>query len=155
VLLVGSVGLKDSEEVFSATVGAASLAARMKAHPGRRDRAADIVGCRGLRFVLEDNPSFEDDPQEVAAGGRITHPTEGTRTWKGSGPSIAPRRGTAARACALKAGVATGRAPASAGSVYPEAAIDSYKGPLRVARSGRRAEALAFFRFPCRPPRRF
>src|SRR5258708_9154853 len=37
-----------------------------------------------LRFVLEDNPSFEDDPQEVAAGGRITHPTEGTRTWKGS-----------------------------------------------------------------------
>jgi len=82
VLLVGSVGLKDSEEVFR-TVGPL-LGARMKRIPDGETGPRTSWVSR-LRFVLEGNPAFEDDPQEVAAGGRITHPTEGTRTWKGSG----------------------------------------------------------------------
>src|SRR2546428_12868249 len=82
VLLVGSVGLKDSEEVFR-TVGPL-LGGRMKRIPDGETGLRTSGGSR-LRFVLEGNPSFEDAPQEVAAGGRIPHPTEGTRTWKGPG----------------------------------------------------------------------
>src|SRR5258706_2902757 len=81
VLLVGSVGLKDSEEVFR-TVGPL-LGGRMKRIPDGETGLRTSWVSR-LRFALEDNPSFEEDPREVAAGGRITHPTEGTRTWKGS-----------------------------------------------------------------------
>src|SRR5258706_5228384 len=81
VLLVGSVGLKDSEEVFR-NVGAL-LGDRMKRIPDGETGLRTSWVSR-LRFVLEDNPSFEEDPREVAAGGRITHPTQGTRTWNGS-----------------------------------------------------------------------
>jgi len=81
VLLVGSVGLKDSEEVFR-TVGPL-LGARMKRIPDGETGPRTSWVSR-LRFVLEGNPAFEDDPQEAAAGGRITHPAEGTRTWKGA-----------------------------------------------------------------------
>jgi len=77
VLLVGSVGLKDSEEVFR-TAGTI-LGARMKRIPDGETGLRTSWVSR-LRFVLEGNPSFEDDPQEIAAGGRITHPTEGRRT---------------------------------------------------------------------------
>src|SRR2546422_4646845 len=84
VLLVGSVGLKDSEEVFR-TVGQL-LGARMTRIPDGETGPRSSWVAR-LRFVLENNPAFEDDPAEVAAGGRITHPIEGTRTWKG-GPSV-------------------------------------------------------------------
>src|SRR5207245_10027587 len=79
VLLGGSVGLKDSEEVFRA-VGPL-LGGRMKRIPDGETGPRTSWVSR-LRFVLEDNPSFEDDSQEVAAGARITHHTEGTRTWK-------------------------------------------------------------------------
>src|SRR5258706_185165 len=81
VLLVGSVGLKDSEEVFR-TVGPV-LGGRMKRIPDGETGLRTSWVSR-LRFALEDNPSFEDDPREAAAGGRITPPTQGTRTWKGS-----------------------------------------------------------------------
>ncbi|TMH83097.1 MAG: hypothetical protein E6H49_03180 [Betaproteobacteria bacterium] len=121
VLLVGSVGLKDSEEVFR-TVGPL-LGARMKRIPdGETGQRTSWVSR--LRFVLESNPSFEDDPQEVAAGGRITHPTEGTRTWEGSG--VIARGAPPPPRLRLKAGVrpediGVGRLG------YPEAAIESYR----------------------------
>src|SRR5438128_7441965 len=122
VLLVGSVGLKDSEEVFR-TVGPL-LGGRMKRIPDGETGPRPSWVSR-LRFVLEDNPSFEDDPREVAAGGRITHPTEGTRTWKGS--AVIARGAAPPPRMRLKAGVRPvelriGRLG------YPEAAIDSYKG---------------------------
>src|SRR5260221_13812448 len=81
VLLVGSVGLKDSEEVFR-TVGPL-LGDRMKRIPDGETGMRTSWVSR-LRFVLEDNPAFEEDPREVAAGGRIPHPTVRTRGWKGS-----------------------------------------------------------------------
>jgi hypothetical protein len=121
VLLVGSVGLKDSEEVFR-TVGPL-LGGRMTRIPdGETGLRASWVSR--LRFVLEDNPSFEDDPREVAAGGRITHSTEGTRTWKGS--AVIARGAPPPPRMRLKSGVRPeeiriGRLG------YPEAAIDSYK----------------------------
>ncbi len=122
VLLVGSVGLKDSEEVFR-TVGTI-LGARMKRIPDGETGLRTSWVSR-LRFVLEGNPSFEDDPQEAAAGGRITHPTEGTRTWKGSG--VIARGAPPPPRLRLKVGVRPediriGRLG------YPEAAIDSYRG---------------------------
>ena len=121
VLLVGSVGLKDSEEVFR-TVGPL-LGGRMSRIPdGETGQRTSWVSR--LRFVLEGNPSFEDDPQELAAGGRITHPTEGTRTWKGSG--VIARGAPPPPRLRLKAGarpedIGIGRLG------YPEAAIESYR----------------------------
>jgi len=120
VLLVGSVGLKDSEEVFRA-VGPL-LGERMKRIPDGETGSRTSWVAR-LRFVLEANPAFEDDAQELAAGGRITHPTEGTRTWKGS--AIVPRGAPPPPRMRLKAGVRSediriGRLG------YPEAAIDAY-----------------------------
>ena len=122
VLLVGSVGLKDSEEVFR-TAGTI-LGARMKRIPDGETGLRTSWVSR-LRFVLEGNPSFEDDPQEIAAGGRITHPTEGTRTWKGSG--VIARGAPPPPRLRLKAGVRPG--DIRIGRLgYPEAAIDSYRG---------------------------
>jgi hypothetical protein len=120
VLLVGSVGLKDSEEVFR-SVGPL-LGERMKRIPDGETGSRTSWVAR-LRFVLEGNPAFEDDAEELAAGGRITHPTEGTRTWKGS--AIVPRGAPPPPRMRLKAGVRSediriGRLG------YPEAAIDSY-----------------------------
>ncbi|TMH36723.1 MAG: hypothetical protein E6H59_12880, partial [Betaproteobacteria bacterium] len=122
VLLVGSVGLKDSEEVFR-TVGSL-LGGRMKRIPDGETGPRTSWVSR-LRFVLEDNPSFEDDPREVAAGGRITHPTEGTRTWKGS--AVIARGAAPPPRMRLKAGVRPGELRIGRLG-YPEAAIDSYKG---------------------------
>src|SRR3989475_1890962 len=122
VLLVGSVGLKDSEEVFR-TVGPL-LGGRMKRIPDGETGPRTSWVSR-LRFVLEDNPSFEDDPQEVAAGARITHPTEGTRTWKGS--AVIARGAAPPPRMRLKAGVRPGELRIGRLG-YPEAAIDSYKG---------------------------
>ncbi len=121
VLLVGSVGLKNSEEVFR-TVGPV-LGGRMKRIPDGETGPRTSWVSR-LRFVLEGNPSFEDDPQEVAAGGRITHPTEGVRTWKGS--AIVPRGAPPPPRMRLKAGVRPDELRIG-GLGYPEAAIDSYK----------------------------
>src|SRR4029077_2781362 len=87
VLLVGSVGLADSGEVFRA-VGPL-LGARMRRIPDGETGPRTSWVAR-LRFALENNPAFEDDPREAAAGGRITHPLEGARTWKGS---VIVRRG--------------------------------------------------------------
>lgn len=121
VLLVGSVGLKDSEEVFRA-VGPL-LGGRMKRIPDGETGPRTSWVAR-LRFVLEGNPAFEDDPEELAAGGRITHPTEGTRTWKGS--AIVPRGAPPPSRMRLKAGVR--REDIRIGGLgYPEAAIDSYR----------------------------
>ncbi len=100
VLLVGSVGLKDSGEVFR-TVGPV-LGGRMKRIPDGETGLRTSWVSR-LRFALEDNPSFEDDPREVAAGGRIT-----------------PRM-------RLKAGVRPDQIRIGRLG-YHEAAIDSYRG---------------------------
>src|SRR5437879_7699962 len=121
VLLVGSVGLKDSEEVFR-TVGPL-LGGRMKRIPDGETGLRTSWVSR-LRFVLEGNPSFEDDPQEVAAGGRITHPTEGTRTWKGSGVIV--RGAPPPPRLRLKAGVRPEEIRIG-GLGYLEAAIGSYR----------------------------
>jgi len=121
VLLVGSVGLKDCDEVFR-SVGPL-LGGRMKRIPDGETGPRTSWVSR-LRFALEDNPSFEDDPEEVAAGGRITHPTEGTRTWKG--PSVIARGAPPPPRMRLKAGVRPeGVRIGRLG--YREAAIDSYR----------------------------
>ena len=121
VLLVGSVGLRDSEEVFR-TAGPL-LGGRMKRIPDGETGPRTSWVSR-LRFALEDNPSFEDDPREVAAGGRITHPTEGTRTWKGS--DVIVRGAPPPPRLRLKAG-ARAQELRIGGLGYPEAAIASYK----------------------------
>jgi len=121
VLLVGSVGLKDSEEVFR-TVGPL-LGARMKRIPDGETGPRTSWVSR-LRFVLEGNPAFEDDPQEVAAGGRITHPTEGTRTWKG--PAVIERGAPPPPRMRLKVGVRPENIRIDRLG-YPEAAIESYR----------------------------
>ena len=130
VLLVGSVGLRDSEEVFR-TVGPL-LGGRMTRIPDGETGERTSWVTR-LRSVIEKNPAFEDDPAERAAGGRITHPTEGTRTWKGAatirrGAPPPPR-------LRLRAGVRPqdlriGRLG------YPEAAIDSYQLLCRLREQG-------------------
>ena len=130
VLLVGSVGLKDSEEVFRA-VGPL-LGSRMRRMPDGETGPRTSWVAR-LRFALENNPAFEDDPREVAAGGRITHPTEGTRTWKGS--AIVPRGAPPPPRLRLRAGVR----PQDIGIGrlgYPEAAIDSYRMFCRLRTEG-------------------
>jgi hypothetical protein len=120
VLLVGSVGLKDNEEVFR-TVGSL-LGSRMRRIPDGETGPRTSWVAR-LRFALEDNPAFEDDPREVAAGGRITHPTEGTRTWKGS--ALVPRGAPPPPRLRLRAGVKPEEI--QIGSLgYPLAAVDSY-----------------------------
>lgn len=130
VLLVGSVGLRNSEEVFRA-VGPL-LGSRMRRIPDGETGTRSSWVAR-LRFALENNPAFEDDPQEIAAGGRITHPTEGTRTWKGS--AIVPRGAPPPPRLRLRAGtrpedIRIGRLG------YPEAAIDSYRTLSRLREAG-------------------
>jgi hypothetical protein len=130
VLLVGSVGLADSEEVFRA-VGPL-LGSRMRRMPDGETGPRTSWVAR-LRFVLEGNPAFEDDPREVAAGGRITHPTEGTRTWKGS--AMVPRGAPPPPRFRLRAGIKpqdirVGRLG------YPEAAIESYRTFSRLRVEG-------------------
>src|SRR5260221_11984360 len=88
VLLVGSVGLKDSEEVFR-TVGPL-LGGRMKRIPDGETGLRTSWVSR-LRFALEDNPSFEEDPRDSAAGGRSPPPTAGPPTSAGS--AAVARRG--------------------------------------------------------------
>ena len=130
VLLVGSVGLADSEEVFR-TVGPL-LGARMRRIPDGETGPRTSWVAR-LRFALENNSAFEDDPDEAAAGGRITHPTEGTRTWKGS--AAVPRGAPPPPRLRLRAGVE----PADiriGGLGYPEAAIDSYRLLCRLRSEG-------------------
>jgi hypothetical protein len=130
VLLVGSVGLKDSEEVFRA-VGPL-LGRRMRRIPDGETGLRTSWVAR-LRFVLENNAAFEDDPREVAAGGRITHPTEGRRTWKGSaivqrGAPPPPR--LRLRACVKPEDIRLGDLG------YPRAAIDSYRTLCRLRDEG-------------------
>jgi len=130
VLLVGGVGLKDSEEVFR-RVGPL-LGARMRRMPDGETGPRTSWVAR-LRFALEDNPAFEDDPREVAAGGRITHPTEGTRTWKGS--AIVPRGAPPPPRLRLRAGAKPEQI--RFGNLgYPEAAIDSYRTLCRLREEG-------------------
>ena len=128
VLLVGSVGLADSEEVFR-TVGPL-LGSRMRRIPDGETGPRSSWVAR-LRFVLENNPGFEDDPREVAAGGRITHPTEGTRTWKGS--AIVPRGAPPLPRLRLRGGAKDIRIGALG---YPEAALDSYRILCRLREEG-------------------
>ena len=130
VLLVGSVGLRDNEEVFR-TVGPL-LGHRMSRMPDGETGSRTSWVAR-LRGVLEDNPAFEDDPVELAAGGRITHPTEGTRTWQGA--ATVARGAPPPPRMRLKRGVAPdtiriGRLG------YPEAAIDSYRLFCRLREQG-------------------
>ena len=130
VLLVGSVGLRDNEEVFR-TVGPL-LGERMSRIPDGETGERTSWVTR-LRSVIENNSAFEDDPAERAAGGRITDATEGTRTWQGA-PSI--RRGAPPPPrLRLRAGVRPqdiriGRLG------YPEAAIESYKLLRRLREQG-------------------
>jgi len=138
ILLVGSVGLRDSEEVFR-TVGSL-LGARMTRIPDGETGPRTSWVAR-LRFVLEGNPAFEDDPKEVAAGGRITHPTEGTRVWKGS--AVVPRGAPPPPRMRLKAGVRS--QDIHIGSLgYPEAAADSYDVLCRVRNQGAVPKHLRF-----------
>jgi hypothetical protein len=130
VLLVGSVGLSDSEEVFRA-VGPL-LGARMRRIPDGETGPRTSWVAR-LRFALENNPAFVDDPKEVAAGGRITHPIEGKRTWKGS--AIVPRGAPPPPRLRLRAGVKPGDIRIG-GLGYPQAAIDSYKVLCRLREKG-------------------
>ncbi len=130
VLLVGSVGLRNSEEVFRA-IGPL-LGSRMRRIPDGETGPRTSWVAR-LRFALESDAAFEDDPGEVAAGGRITHPTEGTRTWKGS--AIVPRGAPPPPRLRLRAGtraqdIRIGRLG------YPEAAIDSYRTFFRLRAEG-------------------
>jgi hypothetical protein len=121
VLLVGSVGLRDNEEVFR-TVGPL-LGGRMTRIPDGETGERTSWVTR-LRSVIENNPAFEDDPAERAAGGRITHATEGTRTWQGA--AVIQRGAPPPPRLRLRAGVEPkdiriGRLG------YPEAAVASYK----------------------------
>jgi hypothetical protein len=138
VLLVGSVGLKDNEEVFRA-VGPL-LGARMRRVPDGETGLRTSWVAR-LRFALENNPAFEDDPRELAAGGRITHPTEGERTWKGS--AIVPRGAPPPPRMRLRAGVSP--RDIRIGSLgYPGAAADSYRVLCRLREEGVLSKDLRF-----------
>jgi hypothetical protein len=130
VLLVGSVGLKDSEEVFRA-VGPL-LGSRMRRIPDGETGPRTSWVAR-LRFALESNPAFEDDPREAAAGGRITHPIEGTRTWKGS--AAVPRGAPPPPRLRLRAGTKPEDIRIG-GLGYPQAALDSYRTLTRLRGEG-------------------
>src|SRR5258708_18159661 len=97
-----------------------------------------------LRFVLEDNPSFEDDPQEVAAGGRITHPTEGTRTWKGS--EVIVRGAPPPPRLRLKAGLRPQELPIGRAPVSPTATPPPQE-PFRLPRPARGSHTPPLPRF--------
>lgn len=130
VLLVGSVGLRDSEEVFR-TVGPL-LGKRMTRIPDGETGPRTSWVSR-LRYVLEGNSAFEEDPKEQAAGGRITHPTEGTRTWKGS--PVIERGAPPPPRMRLKAGARPEEI--RIGTLgYPEAALDSYRLLCRLRAEG-------------------
>jgi hypothetical protein len=138
VLLVGSVGLRDNEEVFR-TVG--PLLGRRMARIPDGETGERTSWVTRLRRVIEDNPAFEDDPAEKAAGGRITHAVEGTRTWKGAsairrGAPPPPRR-------RLRAGVRP-RDVRIGELGYPRAAIDSYRLLCRLREQGVVPERLRF-----------
>ncbi len=138
VLLVGSVGLRDSEEVFR-TVGSL-LGARMTRIPDGETGERSTWVLR-LRSALENNPAFEVDPAELVAGGRITHPTEGTRTWKGGdvvecGAPPPPR-------LRLRTGV-QGEDIRIGRLGYPEAAIESYRVLCRLRGEGAVPKHLRF-----------
>jgi hypothetical protein len=130
ILLVGSVGLRDNEEVFRA-VGPL-LGSRMTRIPDGETGERTSWVAR-LRSALLANPAFEDDPAEAAAGGRITHPTEGTRTWQGS--AAVPRGAPPPPRMRLKAGVRP-EAIRIGRLGYPEAAIDSYRLFRRLREEG-------------------
>ena len=130
VLLVGSVGLKDSEEVFRA-VGPL-LGSRMRRIPDGETGPRTSWVARP-RFALESNPAFEDDPREAAAGGRITHPIEGTRTWKGS--AAVPRGAPPPPRLRLRAGTKPEDIRIG-GLGYPQAALDSYRTLTRLRGEG-------------------
>jgi hypothetical protein len=130
VLLVGSVGLRDSEEVFR-TVGPL-LGGRMTRIPDGETGPRSSWVTR-LRSAIENNPAFEDDPRERAAGGRITHPTEGTRTWQGAS---AIRRG-APPPPRMRIRVGVEPRDIRIGRLgYPEAAIESYQLLRRLREQG-------------------
>ena len=130
VLLVGSVGLAGTEDVFRA-VGPL-LGSRMRRIPDGETGPRTSWVAR-LRFALEGNPAFEDDPAELAAGGRITHPTEGTRTWKGS--AIVPRGAPPPPRMRLRDGVK--REEIRIGGLgYPGAAIESYRALCHLREQG-------------------
>jgi hypothetical protein len=82
ILLVGSVGLASAEEVFRTAAG--MFGGRLRRIPDGEtgQRAVWVIWNRE---VFADNPAFEPDPEEVAAGGRITSEVEGTRRWGGGG----------------------------------------------------------------------
>ncbi len=82
VLLVGSVGLKNTETVLRTV--AASLGTRLRRIPDG-ETGPRSTWSLWPRRVLESNPAFEIDPAEAAAGGRITSKVEGVRRWSGGG----------------------------------------------------------------------
>lgn len=80
ILLVGSVGLRDTETVLRTV--ASMLGNRMRRLPDG-ETGARSTWSLWPRRVIESNPAFEVDPAEAAAGGRVTHGPEGVRRWTG------------------------------------------------------------------------
>lgn len=80
ILLVGSVGLKDTETVLRTV--ASAFGKRMHRIPDG-ETGPRSTWSLWPRRVLESNPAFEVDPAEAARGGRITSAVEGVRRWGG------------------------------------------------------------------------
>jgi len=80
ILLVGSVGLKDTETVLRTV--ASRLGTRMRRLPDG-ETGPRSTWSLWPRRVIDSNPAFEIDPAEAAAGSRITHGPEGVRQWTG------------------------------------------------------------------------
>lgn len=80
ILLVGSVGLQDTETVLRTVVS--QLGTRMRRLPDG-ETGPRSTWSLWPRRVIESNPAFEIDPAEATAGGRITHGPEGVRRWAG------------------------------------------------------------------------
>lgn len=103
VLLVGSVGLRDEEDVFRT---ASSLMGRyLKRIPDgeillRADGRKINRFTSSQRAVLENHPAFEPDQEEVQAGGRIVRGTEIAR--KRQAPRFRLRAGVPAGAIAFE-----------------------------------------------------